>query len=80
MLVRGGDALGLSFNRWAETNRIVVLWPKIHSHGGANQTREQRIGCWDGYGQTGHNYDTKGGVQMVAIRRMIEAIAGVRMA
>eukprot|EP00931_Biecheleriopsis_adriatica_P024689 TRINITY_DN15321_c0_g1_i1.p1 TRINITY_DN15321_c0_g1~~TRINITY_DN15321_c0_g1_i1.p1 ORF type:complete len:390 (-),score=43.81 TRINITY_DN15321_c0_g1_i1:130-1299(-) len=73
------EARSLSFNRWAESNDMVILWPHSESHGGANATVTERHGCWDGYGQTGSNYDTQQGVQMQAIRKMIEAIAGVDM-
>jgi len=79
-LVQGSKALGLSFNRWAETNRIVVLWPHVGLHGGPHATREQKLGCWDGYGQTGANYDTKNAVQMQAVRKMIEALSGASLA
>ena len=58
----------LSFNRWAETNKMVILWPKAIGES-----------CWDSYGHEGELYDTKVGDQMQAIRRMIEAIAGVSM-
>jgi hypothetical protein len=57
---------------------MVVLWPHSGAHGGGtNATKEEKQGCWDGYGQTGVSYDTHGGVQMQAIRKMVEAIAGV---
>jgi hypothetical protein len=55
----------------------VVLWPHVGRHGAANATREQKGGCWDSYGQTGPAYDTKSGVQMQAVRQMIQALSGV---
>lgn len=69
------EAKQLSFNRWAEANDMVVLWPHNVKHG--NQSSEHHA-CWDGYAQTPH-YDTQRGPQMVAIASMIEAIAGIRM-
>lgn len=78
-LVRGSKDLGVSFNRWAETNHMVVLWPHTGKHGGDNPTREQKIGCWDGYGQTGRDFDLKSGIQMQAIKKMIETVSGVQM-
>jgi poly(3-hydroxybutyrate) depolymerase len=76
----GALASSLSFNKIAETNKIVVLWPQralelLVPHA----TWDERQGCWDGYGQTGKDYDTRRGAQMVAIRRMIEHISGVNM-
>ena len=29
---------------------------------------EDRQGCWDGYGQTGADYDTRGGLNMRQVR------------
>eukprot|EP00440_Ansanella_granifera_P046519 gb/GFBE01050377.1/.p1 GENE.gb/GFBE01050377.1/~~gb/GFBE01050377.1/.p1 ORF type:complete len:375 (+),score=43.56 gb/GFBE01050377.1/:1-1125(+) len=69
----------LSFNRWAETNDIVVLWPLLKPYGGSNATEQEDRGCYDVYAQTGHYYDTQYGVQMTAIRKMIEAVSGVQM-
>lgn len=69
------EARRLSFNRWAEANNMVVLWPHNVRHG--NQTSEEHA-CWDGYAQTPY-YDTQRGPQMAAIARMIEAISGIHM-
>merc|ERR1712157_120899 len=49
----------LSFNRWAETNGIVIPWPHLKPHGGENPTEEQKIGCYDAYAQTGADYATQ---------------------
>jgi hypothetical protein len=64
----------LSFNKWAETNRMVILYPRMADHG---KTTQELIGCWDSYGQTGPDYDTKNGIQMKAIRQMIKRVAGI---
>jgi len=32
-------------------------------------------GCWDWFGYTGANYATKSGLQMMAIKSMISALA-----
>ena len=70
------EAHTLSFNRWAESNNIVVLWPHMGAHGNTSQGRK---GCWDGYGSSGLTYDTKSGAQMDAVRKMIERVSGARM-
>merc|ERR1712083_606533 len=63
-ILSDAQAHALSFNRWAETNDIVILWPKAKGES-----------CWDSYGHEGKAYDTKDGAQMQAISRMIEALA-----
>ena len=62
------------FNEWAEANDLVILYPAMRNWGG---TYETKIGCWDAYGQTGHDYALQTGGQMASVRRMIKDIAGV---
>lgn len=57
------------YNEWAETNRIIVLYPQSAKIPGDNP-----YACWDWYGFTGPNYMTKKGVQMRALSQMIEHI------
>jgi len=47
------------FNRWADVHRVAVLYP---------QTRSSYLplnpnACWDWWGYTGPDYDTRRGVQ-----------------
>ena len=52
------------FNRWAESNRLVILYPQSSvSQGNPN-------GCWDWWGYDGPDYHTKSGRQMTAIINM----------
>jgi poly(3-hydroxybutyrate) depolymerase len=60
------------FTNWAATNRIVVLFPLI-DWGAAAATGQEASGCYDGYGQTGPDYDTRSGAQMAVLRRMVDA-------
>ena len=62
------------FNEWAEANDIVILYPAMRKWG---TTYETKIGCWDGYGQTGDDYALQSGGQMATVRRMIRDIAGL---
>ena len=64
------------FTNWAATNRFVVLFPSI-DWGEAATTNQERSGCFDGYGQTGADYDLRSGAQMTVIKRMVDAaVAG----
>jgi poly(3-hydroxybutyrate) depolymerase len=70
-----GDAFvrGAGYDRWAETNRIVVLYP---------QAKKSLLlplnpqGCWDWWGYEDPDYATKAGTQVSAIRAMVKALAG----
>ena len=66
-----GDAFvkGSGFSRWADTNRIIVLFPQVQA-GPLNPG-----GCWDWWGYTGANYLTKDAPQIKTVRRMLEVLA-----
>lgn len=52
------------FNRWAESNRLVILYPQSSvSPGNPN-------GCWDWWGYDDPAYHTKAGRQMAAVAGM----------
>jgi poly(3-hydroxybutyrate) depolymerase len=57
------------FNRWADTNRLIVLFPQTTT--GALNPQS----CWDWWGYTGHDYLTRSAPQITAVHRMIERLA-----
>lgn len=57
------------YNRWAEANDIVVLYPQVDKSG------QNPKGCWDWFGYTGADYALKSGQQIQAIMKMMEALA-----
>lgn len=61
-------------NRWAESNRIVVLYPQI-APSQASPMNPQ--GCWDWWGYTDAQYATLDGQQINAMVQMISHVAGV---
>ena len=74
---QNADAVGERFvreagyNRWADTNRLIVLYPQTIA----------RIwwlynprACWDWWGYTGQNYATKDAPQMRAVLAMVERL------
>ena len=67
------------FTNWAATNRIVVLFPWI-DWGAAAATGQESSGCYDGYAQTGADYDVRSGLQMQVIKRMVDAAVGGKLA
>jgi len=62
------------FARWADTNRLVVLFPQTAT-GPFNPQ-----GCWDWWGYTGRDYLTREGPQIIAVWRMLEHLASPRFA
>jgi len=63
------------YNRWAESNRIVVLYPQARSTWGAPWNP---YGCWDWWGYTGTAYTTRAAPQIAAIRAMVDRLASGR--
>lgn len=61
------------YNEWAESNRIIVLYPQAVKSFMPNNPN----GCWDWWGYTGPKYHTKNGPQMKVVMKNIEdLIAG----
>jgi poly(3-hydroxybutyrate) depolymerase len=63
------------YNRWADTNRIIVLYPQaVARYWWIYNPR----GCWDWWGYTGARYATKEGPQIRAVLAMVERLAEPR--
>jgi hypothetical protein len=66
-------------NAWAEANDLVILYPQQGGFIDYNRTAPSpQLGgsCFDGYGQTGQDFASITGSQMLAIRNMIAALRG----
>ena len=70
-----GDAFisGTGFAAWADTNRIVVLFPQVTASPFTNP-----LGCWDWWGYTGFDYLTRDASQIAAVHKMVETLAAAR--
>jgi hypothetical protein len=64
------------YNRWAESNRIVVLYPQAL----ASPQQGNGNGCWDWWGYDDAHYMWREGRQMAAIMRMIDRLASAATA
>lgn len=69
-----GDAFArdTGFARWADANRLVILFPQTAT------TPLNPQGCWDWWGYTGPGYLTRNAPQIIAVRRMLEHLAAPR--
>ena len=61
------------YDRWADTNRLVVLFPQAVSIPWKNPN-----GCWDWWGYTDDGYATREGIQIRAVRAMIDQLTSGR--
>jgi poly(3-hydroxybutyrate) depolymerase len=66
-----GDAIysRLGYNEWADANGVIVLYPQVDRSAILNPE-----GCWDWWGYTGPNFQTRSGLQLVAVRAMVERL------
>jgi hypothetical protein len=70
-----GDAVarGAGFNAWAESNRMLVLYPQVKS---SKIAPVNPLGCFDWWGYTGDRYATREGAQVRVIAALMAAIGG----
>jgi len=68
---RVGDALirGSGFARWADANRLIVLFPQT-----VRSTVNPKA-CWDWWGYTGLDFRERSAPQIAAIRAMLDRLA-----
>jgi poly(3-hydroxybutyrate) depolymerase len=60
------------YNRWADTNRLIVLYPQtVARYWWLFNPRA----CWDWWGYTGPGYPTRDGAQVRAVKAMIDRLA-----
>jgi len=58
------------YRRWADSNRLIILYPEAHS------TFTNPNSCWDWWGYDDQNYATKTGRQMAAVYAMLLRLGG----
>ncbi len=59
------------YNRWADTNRLVVLYPQAIAR---YWLLFNPRACWDWWGYTGPDYHTRDGAQVRAVKAMIDRL------
>lgn len=68
------------YTRWADTNRIVVLFPQAKPDNTSRATAASGSlpnpnGCWDWVGWYGSNFAQRAGTQVAAIKAMVDRLA-----
>ena len=69
---------GAGYNAWADSNHLIVLYPQTVPRNGVAAGSLKWVfnpkACWDWWGYSGIDYHTRDGVQIKAIRAMIERL------
>jgi poly(3-hydroxybutyrate) depolymerase len=69
------------YNRWADSNRVIVLYPQAIARYGwgpwpwPSSYVFNPNGCWDWWGYTGADYHTKRAPQIRAVKAMLDRLA-----
>jgi poly(3-hydroxybutyrate) depolymerase len=68
------------YTRWADTNSIIVLFPQTKVDNTSHTTADSGSlananGCWDWIGWYGTNFAQRAGVQMAAIKAMVDKVS-----
>jgi hypothetical protein len=61
------------YNRWADTNALIVLYPQAIKRYSASVWNPR--GCWDWWGYTGASYPTQSGLQIRAVKAMLDRLS-----
>lgn len=72
-----GDAFatGAGYNEWADSNKLLVLYPQVRS---SKLAPMNPLGCWDWWAYTDDDYATRNGAQPAAIKALIDSLAGTQ--
>jgi poly(3-hydroxybutyrate) depolymerase len=62
------------YNEWADSNRIILLYPQIDPQPNIFAAAFNPQGCWDWWGATGVNFQSRSGAQLSAVHAMIERL------
>jgi len=68
------------YTRWADTNSIIVLFPQTQVDNTARQTAGSGLlsnpnACWDWIGWYGSNFAQQPGVQVAALKAMVDRVS-----
>jgi len=59
----------VGYNRWADANHLIVLYPQVVSSDPGNPN-----GCWDWWGYTDSKYAVRSGKQLSAVKAMVDRL------
>ena len=69
-------ASGSGINEWAESNRLLVLYPQVAS---SRMAPMNPYGCWDWWGYTNEDYANQSGPQLAVIKEMLDRLSGTAL-
>ena len=68
----------VGYNNWADSNKVIVLYPQVVATQASQLLPFNPDGCWDWWGYSGFNFQVKSGVQMAAVKAMVDRLTLAR--
>ncbi|MGC2202749.1 MAG: hypothetical protein WA633_21750, partial [Stellaceae bacterium] len=62
------------YNEWADTNRLIILYPQTIAGSPADFEPLNPFGCWDWWGYTNFDYAVKAGRQITTMKAMLDRL------
>ena len=62
------------YNQWADSNRLIILYPQTIVGNPAELEPLNPYGCWDWWGYTNFNYAVKAGRQIATMKAMLDRL------
>ena len=69
-LIKDAFTVHAGYNEWAEGSKIIILYPQTM------KSSDNPNACFDWWGYTGGDYANRNGIQMKAIKAMIDRLTG----
>ena len=63
---------------WADSNGVIVLYPQAVATQAGQLLPFNPDGCWDGWGYSGFNFQVESGVQLAAVKAMVDRLTLAR--
>ena len=74
-VVGSGVYSSVGYNKWADSNDVIVLYPQAVA---TQLLPFNPDGCWDWWGYSGFNFQVKSGVQLAAVKAMVDRLTLAR--
>ena len=65
----------MGYPHWADSNGVIVLYPQAVA---SQLLPFNPDGCWDWWGYSGFNFQVKSGVQLAAVKAMVDRLTLAR--
>ena len=77
-VVGSGVYSSVGYNQWADSNGVIVLYPQAVATQASQWLPLNPEGCWDWWGYSGLNFQVRSGVQLAAVKALVDRLTLAR--